>query len=184
MAEPDPRPRPQYGEYAPPGYVSPVQLPSDEPAEPDLATMAPPTGRRAERPAPGTTVAAGAAGLAKPVPAWDRAVTRILLLVGFAGALIGWMTGSTLSESLATALGQYGIDPSPMPEWLDAAGTALALSHALLYLLAVGLTIALRSRGRAAYWAPLAAGIVAAIIFWSIMTAAMGPYVEQLQPPM
>ena len=69
-----------------------------------------------------------------------------------------------------------------MPEWLDAAGTALVASHLLLYLLAVGLSIALLRAGRPAFWAPLGAGVVAAIIFWSVLSAAVAPYVDQFQP--
>jgi hypothetical protein len=103
-------------------------------------------------------------------------------VVGLFGALIGVVIGSDLAGSLPIALEQYGIDPGAMPEWLDAAGTALTLSHLFLYLLAAGLSIAQLRAGRPAFWAPLAAGVIAAIIFWSIMSAAVAPYASQLQP--
>jgi hypothetical protein len=163
---PEPRPRPQYGEYAPPGWVSPVAPPPE--AKPvDL----PP-------PAPAPTAPPQAVRRAR---GWDRSLTIGLLVAGLFGALIGWMTGSTIVESLPLALEQYGVEPGPMPEWLDAAGTALVASHLLLYLLAIGLSIARLRAGRPAFWAPLAAGIIAAIIFWTIMSAAVAPYVEQMQ---
>lgn len=186
-AKPDPRPRPQYGEYAPPGWVSPVQQPTAEPvevdkpvdsAQPDVARMPPPTGPRLPAPPPRSRFLAAAA--ASQAPGLDNTLTRILLFIGIFGALIGWLTGSSLSESLEITLNQYGVDPGTMPEWLDVAGPALAYSHALLYLIAVGLTIWLRNRGRPTSWAPLGAGVIAAIIFWSIMSAAFMPYVDQL----
>ena len=113
---------------------------------------------------------------------WDRPLTIGLLVVGLFGAFIGVIVGTDLAGSLPIALEQYGIDPGPMPQWLDAAGTALTLSHLLLYLLAAGLSVALLRAGRPAFWAPLCAGVIAAIIFWSVMTAAVAPYASQLQP--
>jgi hypothetical protein len=178
-AAPDHRPRPQYGEYAPAGWVSPVQPTAEpvDPVEPGVARMPPPAGPRLAAPPRSTN---DAAALVRPDRGLDRTLTRVLLIIGVFGALIGWLTGSSLSESLAIALEQYGVDPGTMPEWLDVAGPALAYSHALLYLLAVGLTIWSRSRGRPTSWAPLSAGVIAAIIFWSIMSAAVAPYVDQL----
>ena len=177
----DPRPRPQYGEYAPPGWVSPVQhdagADAPEAGAPNVGRMPPPNGPRLTAPPRSTS---DAAGLTQPNRDLDRTLTRILLVVGVFGALTGWLTGSSLSESLGIALAQYGVDPGPLPAWLDVAGPALAYSHALLYLLAVGLTLWSRSRGRLTSWAPLTAGVIAAIIFWSIMSAAVAPYVQQL----
>jgi hypothetical protein len=162
---PDRRPRPQYGEYAPPGWVSPVAQPEAEPVDdpPPPPVPAPP------------------AAAVQRAPRWDRSLTIGLLVVGLFGALIGWMIGATVVESLPLALEQYGVKPGPMPKWLDAAGTALVASHLLLYLLAAGLSIALLRAGRPAFWAPLSAGVIAAIIFWSVMTAAIAPYVDQMQ---
>ena len=157
--EPAPRPRPQYGEYAPPGYVPPNQ---------HLSAMPPPT--------PAQTSARRA------VPSWDRGLTVGLLVVGLFGALVGWLIGSTLGVSLGPALEEYGIEPGAMPAWLDAAGTAVAVTHALLYVVAVALSVLLIRAGRPAFWAPLAAGIIAAIVFWSVLSAAAAPYADQLQP--
>ncbi|MES1170438.1 MAG: DUF6264 family protein, partial [Leifsonia sp.] len=42
-----------------------------------------------------------------------------------------------------------------------------AISHVLLFLLAIGLSIPLLARGKVVvFWIPLAIGVVAAIIFW------------------
>jgi hypothetical protein len=164
----DPRPRPQYGEYAPPGWVSPAaDAPKAEPVE-----LTPPLAPPVAPPPP----------LARRTPRWDRPLTLALLAVGLFGALIGWIVGSELTASLPAALESYGIEPGAMPAWLDTAGTALVASHLLLYLLAVGLSISLLRAGRPAFWAPLGAGVVAAIIFWSVLSAAVAPYVDQFQP--
>jgi uncharacterized protein DUF6264 len=162
----DPRPRPQYGEYAPAGWVPPVQLPEPEL---DLARLPPPTGPRSAGLPPAT-----------PELARDRVLTLVLLGLGFIGAMVGLIMGLTLRANLLLALAQYGIDPGTPPAWLDAAGLALAASHVLLYLAAAALSVSLLRRGRPASWAPLAAGIFAAIIFWSVMTAALDQYSGQL----
>ncbi len=171
-AEPDrvdPRPKPQYGEYAPPGWVSPVPVePAGEPKL-DLTTLPPPR--------PDSMSSA----LLRPTPAWDRTLTIALLVVGLFGAYTGWQTGGSLGEVITVGLEPYGIQPGTLPSWLDAAGTAIALSHALLYLAAVGLSISLLARGRRAAWAPLAAGIIAGIIFWSVLITAFAPYAAQVQ---
>ena len=52
----------------------------------------------------------------------------------------------------------------------------------LLYLVAVGLSITLMSRGRPAFRVPLTAGLIAAMIFWTVTWAAFAPYAAQLQP--
>ena len=44
----------------------------------------------------------------------------------------------------------------------------LLISHIVLFLLAVGLSIPLLVRGKAVvFWIPLTIGVVAAIIFWA-----------------
>ncbi len=175
---PDPRPRPQYGEYAPPGYVPP----NFAPVEPEPALASTPSVPAPPRGLPADAAVGAAPDGTRRTPAWDRGLTIGLLVVGLFGALIGWLIGSDLTRALPLALEQYGIDPGQMPSWLDAAGTALVASHLLLYLLAVGLSIAMLRAGRPAFWAPLGTGVIAAIIFWSVMTAAVGPYAAQLQP--
>ena len=163
----DPRPRPQYGEYAPPGYVPPMP-PPEAPTEPTVE--------------PAQALPTQPSVALRRTPGWDRGLTIGLLVAGLFGALIGWMIGSGLAESLPIALEQYDIEAGAMPEWVDAAGTAVMLSHILLYLAAVGLSIALLRAGRPAFWAPLSAGVIAAIIFWTVMSAAVAPYASQLQP--
>ncbi len=162
----DLRPRPQYGEYAPPGWVSPVQLP---PPQLDLTRLPPPSGPPSAAPPPISTALAR-----------DRVLTLVLLGVGFVGAAIGLVIGLTLRANVVLMLLQYDIDAGTTPAWLDVAGVALAASHVLLYLAAAGLSVWLLRRGRPASWAPLWAGILAAMIFWSVLTSALGQYSGQL----
>ena len=46
-------------------------------------------------------------------------------------------------------------------------------SHVLLYLLAIGLSILLLVKRKIAFYVPLAAGVLAAIIFWVAIIALM-----------
>ena len=104
----------------------------------------------------------------------------MLLGVGFAGAMMGLVTGLTLRAQLLLMLRQYDVDPGTTPAWLDTAGIGVAASHALLYLAAAGLSLWLLRRGRPASWPLLGAGVLAAMIYWSVLVAAIGQYSGQL----
>jgi hypothetical protein len=148
-------PVPRYGEYAPEGYVPP-------------------------RPAPGYEAAGGYVPQAHPAPpagrrrrTWDVVLTVILLVVGFVGAFIGVIYGlGFLSPGLiAQALDQQGYpgfsgDTAP-------AGVVLIISHIVLYLVAVGVSIPMLIAKRITFWVPLAIGVVAAIVFWVTVVAAI-----------
>lgn len=141
---------PQYGEYAPPGYVPPPPAPGDLTPQPHTADMpAPATGRRRRT--------------------WDVVLTAILFVLGLIGASLGVVYGvmftdpDLLSEVLADQ-GYPGFDPQP-----GAVPAVLVISHIVLYLIALGGGTLLLVTKRIAFWLPLAAGVVAAIIFWSCL---------------
>ena len=99
---------------------------------------------------------------------WDVVLTIILLVVGLFGAGIGvaygliFLTPELLGDALVQAgYGQPAID-SRGP------GTVIIISHAVLYLIALGVGIALLLAKKIAFWVPLAAGVVAAIVFWVV----------------
>jgi hypothetical protein len=150
MSDTERPPVPQYGEYAPPGYVPPVPSSTDlTPPAYDPAAPAPVAGRTRRT--------------------WDVVLTVVLLVVGLFGATIGIAYGviftdpAALREILAQQ-GYPGFDAQP-----GAAPAVLVISHVVLYLLALGGSIPLLITKRIAFWVPLAAGVVAAIIFWSCM---------------
>lgn len=154
---PPPVPQPRYGEYAP-GYVPPV---SDTPAP-----AAPPQPY-------------GAASYPQQQPAgrtrktWDLVLTVILLVMGFFGMLAGVGYGVLFSspELLDEGFRQQGL--GGFDGEVGSAPAVLIISHVVLYLLALGGSIALLAAKRVAFWVPLVAGVIAAIVFWGALIAVM-----------
>jgi hypothetical protein len=113
----------------------------------------------------------GAPAYAPPVRkrrTWDIVLTIILLVLGIFGVLasLGYaaiFASPDLLDQTMQSQGFGGFSGS-----VGAAPAVLAISHIVLFLLAVGLSIPLLIRGRiVVFWIPLTAGVVAAIIFWA-----------------
>jgi Family of unknown function (DUF6264) len=147
---PTPPPTLQYGEMAPPGYVSPVAPPPV--ALPPLSAptyyATPPVARKSRTA--------------------DIAVTCVLLAFGLIGLFGGLSVGLTLHQSLAAEASRYGVTYQD-PANLGGLGAFIVISHIVLFLAALGISIALMVQRRLAFWVPLAAGVIAAIILWSIL---------------
>jgi hypothetical protein len=97
---------------------------------------------------------------------WDVVLTIILLAVGFIGLCLGLLYAAAFTDPdiLKSALAQQGLDGDLKP---GAAPAVIAVSHIVLYLLALGLSIPLLVRGKVVvFWIPLVIGVVAAVIFW------------------
>lgn len=97
-------------------------------------------------------------------------MTTALLVLGFGGMLLGVYAGFNLELVIAQGGLIQGTDPV-VPSWTGAAGWSIIVSHVILYAVAV---IGARSRlqaGRPAFWVPLAAGVVAAIIYNGVLMA-------------
>ena len=141
--------QPQYGEMAPPGYVSPVAPP---PPAPEYGAptyyVAPPVVRK-------TRTA-------------DVAITSVLLALGLIGMFIGVATALGLREALTDQATKYGVTYDA-PANLAALGAVIVISHVVLYLAALGASIPLLITRRIAFWVPLVAGVVAGIIYWAIL---------------
>lgn len=152
-----PRPElPQYGEYAPVDAANPYGVPGYA-AAPAAAPAAP------------ATPMYGAPAYAPPVRrrrTWDVVLTCILLVVGLVGLSLGLLYAWAFAnpDILSGALAQQGLTGNLAP---GAAPAVIAISHIVLYLLALGLSIPLMIRGRVVvFWIPLVIGVVAAVIFW------------------
>jgi uncharacterized BrkB/YihY/UPF0761 family membrane protein len=104
---------------------------------------------------------------------WDLVLTSILLVVGFVGMLIGVTYGVVFADPslLDEAFQQQGLNGFDGD--VGAAPTVLIVSHVILYLLAVGGAIPLLVTRRVAFWVPLGAGVIAAVIFWSTVIAVI-----------
>ncbi len=146
-------PVPQYGEYAPAGYVAPQPVAGPPQPQPYGAASSPPQpGQRRRK-------------------TWDLVLTIVLLALGFVGMLIGLLYSALFSDpAFMDQMAQQGGLPGFSGE-VGAAPAVVAISHILLYLLAIGGSLPLLIKKRVAFWVPLAAGVIAAIIFWSAFTA-------------
>jgi hypothetical protein len=153
-----PLPPPQYGERMPDYAAAPAYT-----AAPAYGTPAPAPRRRT----------------------WDLVLTIVLLVTGFFGMLLGigiafMFTDPAFSEQLQEMLGQQGVtgdvDFGSFP-------TIIVVSHVLLYLIALGLSILLLVKRKIAFYVPLSAGFIATLVFWigylAVVFAAVD--VSQLQ---
>jgi len=152
-------PVPQYGEYAPAGYVPPRPAPGYEAA----AAAAQPYGTQPYPAQPG----------ARPRKTWDLVLSIILLVLGFFGMLLGVGYGVAFTDPdlLDQALQQQGY--GGFSGDAGAAPAILIVSHVLLYLIVLGVTIPMLIRRRVAFWVPLGAGVLAAIIFWTTLVSVL-----------
>jgi hypothetical protein len=151
-------PVPRYGEYAPEGYVPPQPAPGYE-----AAAGYQPYGSASYPAQPG----------ARRRKTWDLVLTVVLLVLGAFGALLGVVYGAIFTDPdlLDQALkmqgyGGFSGDPGAAP-------AVLIVSHIVLYLLALGGSIPLLLTKRVAFWVPLAAGVLAAIIFWATLMGVL-----------
>jgi hypothetical protein len=143
-ANTDRRPLPQYGEYAPPGYVSPV------PVQP-------------------VSLASDPAGVGGP-GARPRDATATVLLLGLGSAVTTFMVMSALrfDEVMQQLYDTYALGTYTPTSALTIASVLLIVSH--VAALAIGAVIALRriKRGKPSFWVAIVAGAVAAACYLAI----------------
>ncbi|WP_309709940.1 DUF6264 family protein, partial [Pseudolysinimonas sp.] len=72
---------------------------------------------------------------------------------------------------LNEALGQGGM--GGFNGTVGAGPTIIAVSHVVLYLIALGVGILLLVKNKIAFWVPLSAGIIAAIVFWGVLSSIL-----------
>jgi hypothetical protein len=166
-------PVPQYGEYAPAGWVSPVTGQPSTPASAPTPTPAVP-GYAAPQFLPGQAVplnqlpqSPADQTAARPRRMWDLVLTIVILALGLLGAFGGIAYGFMLAP-LAEMLVEDGVAADVAA--FTAGGYVLIISHAVLYVGAAAVGVIMLTRRRIAFWVPLAMGILAAIIFWLVLT--------------
>ncbi len=165
-------PVPQYGEYAPAGY-----LPPGDASAPSASNPYGVPGYGAQAAAPGYAPADAAPR--KKRRTWDVVLSSILLVLALFGMAAGLIYAAIFSnpELFNQAMESQGY--SGFSASVGSAPAVLAISHIVLFLLALGLTIPLLIRGRiVVFWIPLAIGVVAAVVFWvtvfSVITSDPG----------
>ena len=143
----------------------------EQPAAPAAPPAAPPV---AQPPAPAYGVPSyGAPVYGAPVAAtgrrtWDLVLTVILFVLAVIGAGLGIFYGVIfLNQSLLSqVLAQQGYGFPSIPT--EGPGAVIVISHLVLFVLGVGGGILLLVKKKVAFWAPLAAGVIAAIVFWVV----------------
>lgn len=130
----DPRPRPQYGEYAdlPPAPPAPVVEAAPVAAAPRRRT-------------------------------WDVVLTTALLLWGVVDVVTGFRAYADLGAGLRAAYEAQGIPAFESDALADQLGMVLNVVRVALLVAAVVVALVQLSRNRLAFWAPLGAGVLAAL---------------------
>lgn len=163
----DPRPRPQYGEYASaeeqrarirqPDVTRAIE--TGQAVSVDAASAPLPTPGPAASPAAGAAAATASSG---PRPrAIDRIVTFALLAYGLVNVISSWPALFDYVAYTDTMFELLGIeatlsDPAAGKPW----GVAAALVLAVGWILTAGLSWLNLRRGRLSWWIPLVGGIV------------------------
>lgn len=171
--QPDDRPRPRYGELAPPGWVwhpptdadrldTSRRVEEDEtafaPAEPASHQGPRPPYPGAPLPSPGQQARAG-----QPAPTWNLTLTVLLGVFGFFGMSYSIATLQAIPASMqllhsTNNLGEY--TPAPVVGTLVVAGS---ITMAVIWAVSAGIAAWLLVKRRLAFWVPLVAGIVAMV---------------------
>ncbi|WP_395640583.1 DUF6264 family protein [Pseudolysinimonas sp.] len=170
-AQPVP-PAPAAGQLPPPQYGERLPAPAGAPA-PGAAPAAP----AYAVPAYGAPAYGAPQGMppVKRRRTWDLVLTIILLVLGLFGMGIGLIYAALFSDPVMVqevfdeAYGQSGLGG-----WNGSVGAApaiIAISHVVLYLVALGVSILLLVKNKVAFWVPLSAGVIAAIVFWGALFA-------------
>lgn len=178
---PDERPRPQYGELAPPGWV---WRPPQDADRLDTAHHSPAASEVEQPPAtppgppPRAHWEAGRDGHGSPhagpqlrsdAPRWNLTFTIVLLVVGFFGMSYSIGTLQALPSAMrllhtSQNLGKYVQDPSVGP--LVTAGT---IAMAGIWAVSAGLSVWLLVQKRLAFYVPLIAGVVALVSLFVLL---------------
>ncbi|MEV8212338.1 DUF6264 family protein [Leifsonia sp. NPDC077715] len=173
---PDDRPRPQFGELAPPGWVwhppaDADRLDTSRPLEREDDAVTPPApagapypGARPPYPGAPYPSAGERARAGQPAPTWNLTLTILLAVFGFFGMLYSIATLQAIPASMqllhsTNGLGDY--TPAPVVGTLVLIGSILM---GVIWAASAGLAALLLVRRRLAFWVPLVAGIVAMVV--------------------
>ncbi len=176
----EPRPRPQYGEYAPPGWVSPVTGEEPSTAADEASTARKQQQERPAQQAPAPQQGAYDWGTPKPVRTSGRfrtgdLVASVLLLgVGLAFVLSAFSAAATdIGPQLLAAYRSLGFDTDGVTfdfgnSWAIIAGVGTGL-----WLGAAVWTVRRLRARKLAFWVPLAAGALFFIVQFVILAAVV-----------
>ena len=184
--KPDERPRPQFGELAPPGWVwkPPEDVDRLDTARPnptvdDETAPAPEAPRAPYRQAPPPTTppypgaAPGAAPGRTPAPRWNLTLTILLIGFGFFGmsySVAILQAFPTSMQLLHSTQGLGDFSPAPVVGTLITAGTVTMTG---LWAISTGLAVWQLVRRRMSFWIPLTAGVVALVVLFVFLAVIL-----------
>lgn len=170
---PEPRPRPQYGEYATPEEQR-ARIQRPEVTEALEAGVAPQPEPPVSTPASAPVPAAGTRPGALRGPLWDRVITGGLLaygLVSTVSTIMQLLDFPRYAESAAAVLGVDATYTNLQAGYVW--GAAAALVYGIGWLLTALLTWRRLRRGRIAFWIPIAGFVATALIAGVCVTLAL-----------
>ncbi|WP_025158700.1 DUF6264 family protein [Leifsonia aquatica] len=179
--QPDERPRPKYGELAPPGWEwkPPADVDRLDTARPnpvdDETAPAPDAAPGSYRPVPPPAAhpPAGAAADRGPAPRWNTTLTILLVAFGLFG--VSYSVGTlqalpTYMQLLHTTQGLGDYTPAPAIQTIITAGTVTMTG---IWAISTGLAVWRLLRRRMSFWIPLTAGVVAFVVLIVFVAVAL-----------
>jgi hypothetical protein len=165
----DPRPRPKYGEYAPPT--------STEPSSTMPAPVTPQTGLTPQlgvTPQPFANTAGDAADPGRPRRMWDVLLTATLLLFGVVDVINTFGTIGNLGPVLREGLAAQGVEAFSSDAIAAEAGGAANIVRVVVLVLTVVFALIQIQRRRLAFWIPIVGAAIAGIaLMVAIFVAVM-----------
>ncbi len=140
----DSRPEPRWGQYA------------DVPPPPPEPVLPPPVA-----PAP------------RPRRTGDIVLTTGLLLIGVIDVVRGWGYYSSLAATLRELYELQSFPPFTSDALANSVGFATNIIRLVILLVAIAVSLSLIARGRRAFWVPLAAGALAALVLVLLLLVVM-----------
>ncbi|WBU38081.1 DUF6264 family protein [Homoserinibacter sp. YIM 151385] len=183
---PGARPRPRYGEYATPEEVAALR---GDPPPPDPASRIPAPEERADparvaAPVPAGAAAGDRARAASGPRRWDRPATVFLIALGVFQIVTNAPLLTDFGIQLDRLLADMGIPAWSATQAADATGWAVLAAWIVLAVLGALWAVRRLRRGRTAFWVPLAAGVLAAVILLVALGALLlgdPAYLEYVQ---
>lgn len=172
--------QPAASAYTPPAFPQPTQAPAPQQQLAAQQQLYPQAAYPQQTAYPQASVEAGPVygqpGFGQtPVKrrAWDVVLTIVLLVLGLGGMLLGVFYGFAFSSPalLDDVFRQQGLNGFSGD--VGATPLVLIVSHVLLYVIAAGVSILLIVKKKIAFYVPLIAGVIAAVVFWGALVALM-----------
>ncbi|TDW30838.1 DUF6264 family protein [Cryobacterium psychrophilum] len=167
----DRRPKPQYGELAPEGWVW------EPPTDPSVSEV-PPVGAPLAGPPPAEAptqqgASTGVAARQGQAPLWDRPVTLGLLVLGLFGTFLSISILNSLPQAIQMAYTQEGLGTYSAADNVDSILLGGVIAQVILWAVTATGSILLLVRSRRAFYVPLIGGILSLVLIFVFMGAVL-----------